>query len=56
MKANLGRQRQLLPPTHASRLTFKRLRSPTRMPSVVQTTSLGRYLDRLKWLFSGFGG
>jgi hypothetical protein len=53
MKQSIFEHKRTLPPVSASRLTFRRLRRPTRTPSVVATTSLGRYLDRLRWLFGG---
>ena len=34
-----------------SRLTFKQLRRPTRLPTMASATTFGRYLDRLNWLF-----
>ena len=34
-----------------SRLTFKRLRRPTPLPSTSSATPFGRYLDRLGWIF-----
>jgi hypothetical protein len=30
-----------------------RLRLPTPMPTLVPTAAPGRYLDRLRWLFTG---
>ena len=39
------------PLTGISRLTHARLRRPTRLPMHFATTRLGRYLDRLRWLF-----
>jgi len=38
---------------HARRLDPVRLRRPTPLPIVVPTTSFGRYLQRLRWLFGG---
>jgi hypothetical protein len=35
----------------SSRLTFKRLRRPTPLPTIASFTGFGRYLDRLHWLF-----
>ena len=37
----------------SSRLTFRRLRSPTRLPGLSSQSTLGRYLDRLSWMFGG---
>jgi len=37
----------------SSRLSFKRLRRPTPLPNVLSESTLGRYLDRLNWLFGG---
>ena len=42
-----------LPDVRDSRLTFARLRRPTRLPTVVPTTRVRRYLHRLIWLFGG---
>jgi len=45
-----GRRAPTLP-HNASRLTFRRLRQPTPLPSV-PGRSWGQYLARLNWLFS----
>ena len=37
----------------SSRLTFKRLRRPTRLPTIGSAYGFGRYLERLNWLFGG---
>jgi hypothetical protein len=37
----------------SSRLTFKRLRRPTRLPAIGSATVFGRYLQRLGAMFSG---
>ncbi len=37
----------------SSRLSFKRLRRPTPLPRLPSASALGRYLDRLNWLFGG---
>ncbi len=37
----------------SSRLSFKRLRRPTPLPRLPSASVLGRYLDRLNWLFGG---
>ena len=37
----------------SSRLSFKRLRRPTPLPTLLSESALGRYLDRLNWLFGG---
>lgn len=37
----------------SSRLTFKRLRRPTALPTMGSSGPLGRYLGRLNWLFGG---
>lgn len=37
----------------SSRLSFKRLRLPTPLPTLPSESALGRYLDRLNWLFGG---
>ena len=37
----------------SSRLTFRRLRRPTPLPTLGSGSGLGRYLDRLHWLFGG---
>lgn len=37
----------------SSRLGFRQLRRPTRLPTLQTRTTLGRYLDRLIWLFGG---
>jgi hypothetical protein len=42
-----------LPQTGGSRLTYQRLRRPTRLPSMNGQSALSRYLDRLSWLFGG---
>jgi hypothetical protein len=42
-----------LPQLIASRRTFRKLHRPTRMPTVISTTLIGRYLDPLRWLFGG---
>lgn len=36
-----------------SRLTFKRLRSPTPLPTMYLSSGFPSYLGRLSWLFSG---
>ncbi len=36
-----------------SRLTFKRLRRPTRLPTLNLLTGFSGYLARLNWLFVG---
>jgi hypothetical protein len=36
-----------------SRLNLTRMRRPKQLPTVISTTSVGRYLDRLRWLFGG---
>ena len=42
-----------LPDARDSRLTFARLRRPTRLPTVVPSTAARRYLQRLIWMFGG---
>jgi len=42
-----------LPTSVPSRLTYKRLRRPTRLPTALSQGSVYRYLDRLRWLFVG---
>jgi hypothetical protein len=37
----------------STRLSFRRLRRPTPLPGLVSESALGRYLDRLNWLFGG---
>jgi len=37
----------------SSRLTFKRLRRPTRLPTIASSAGLGWYLERLNSLFGG---
>jgi hypothetical protein len=39
------------PDTRGAHSTVARLRRPTKLPTVLPTTSLGRYLQRLHWLF-----
>lgn len=36
-----------------SRLTFKRLRSPTRLPTMQMSSTFSGYLARLNWLLGG---
>ncbi|MBC8057981.1 MAG: hypothetical protein H7Y61_15530 [Rhizobiales bacterium] len=43
----------LLQSAASSRLTHKRLRRPTPLPSVRGESALSRHLDRLLWLFGG---
>jgi hypothetical protein len=38
-------------PTSPSRLTHQRLRQPTRLPTLASRGTVGRYLERLGWLF-----
>jgi hypothetical protein len=33
--------------------SIRRMRRPTRLPTVVPTTTWGRYLHRLLWMFGG---
>jgi hypothetical protein len=40
-------------PLGGSRLTYQRLRRPTRLPTLGGGWTLSRYLDRLSWLFGG---
>ena len=47
------RQLLQLPVGSESRLTFKRLRRPTRLPTQASKSLLGAYLDRLSWMFGG---
>lgn len=37
----------------SSRLSFRRLRRPTPLPTLVSESAFGRYLNRLDWLFGG---
>jgi hypothetical protein len=38
---------------YVPRLTRQRLRRPTALPKVIATSAMGRYLNRLRWLFGG---
>jgi hypothetical protein len=38
-------------PSAPSRLTHQRLRQPTRLPTLGSRGPVGRYLERLGWLF-----
>jgi hypothetical protein len=40
-----------LAPDRRLRLTEAALRSATALPERISTTALGRYLDRLRWMF-----
>jgi hypothetical protein len=42
-----------LPTSVQSRLTYRRLRRPTRLPTAPSHGAVHRYLDRLRWLFAG---
>jgi hypothetical protein len=44
--------RPLALPTGQSRLTFRRLRRPTPVPSVSRRVAWSSYLARLSWLFA----
>lgn len=44
----------VLPSSSDSRLSHARLRQPTRLPTAVASTAVGRYLNRLRWLFGGY--
>jgi hypothetical protein len=37
----------------APRLARLRLGRPTALPEVIATSAMGRYLNRLRWLFGG---
>jgi hypothetical protein len=37
----------------APRLARRRLGRPTALPEVIATSAMGRYLNRLRWLFGG---
>jgi hypothetical protein len=42
--------------THSAytpRLVRRRLGRPTALPEVIATSAMGRYLNRLRWLFGG---
>lgn len=53
MLQSSSRQQPLqLPTLSDSRLTYRRLRRPTPLPTLTMAESgLGRYLQRLNWLF-----
>jgi hypothetical protein len=53
LDAHAGRRFQPVPFASLSRLNFKRLRQPTRLPTMHSSSLFGRYIDRLQWLFGG---
>jgi hypothetical protein len=38
---------------YVPRLAHRRLGRPTALPVVIATSAMGRYLNRLRWLFGG---
>lgn len=53
MRTIIAHLKASLPTVRGSGLARARLRRPTKLPTVVPTTSMGRYLHRLRWLFGG---
>jgi hypothetical protein len=41
------------PSVYMPRLAHRRLGRPTALPVVIATSAMGRYLNRLRWLFGG---
>lgn len=51
MRSSTAARKQALPSVPAARLTFKRLRRPTKLPRVLSTMSMRRCLECLRSLF-----